>query len=73
MYNKLLAIDYNLIVLNAASVTTLAMSWFTDNLNTAGGFLVMVSIAVLNFSKAYNQVKSAKNNKLKAQNQDENK
>lgn len=53
-------LDYGMIALNATSVTALALSWIGDNLNTAGGFIVMLSIAALNFAKAFKEYKTGK-------------
>jgi hypothetical protein len=49
-----------MIFLNATSVGTLALAWFSDNLNTIGGFIVMMSVAYLNFAKARNIRKNGK-------------
>jgi len=52
LHYKLINIDFALVILNATSVTTLGLAWFSDNLNSVGGFIVMLSIAYLNFTKA---------------------
>lgn len=57
---KYLEIDLGLIFLNATSLSTLGLAWFSDNLNTIGGFCVMLSVAYLNFAKARNIRKNGK-------------
>ena len=52
-------------MLNATSVTTLSLAWFSDNLNSFGGFVVMMSVAYLNFAKARNLRNDNKNEKNK--------
>lgn len=52
LHYKFINIDFALIILNATSVGTLALAWFSDNLNSVGGFIVMLSVAYLNFAKA---------------------
>jgi len=52
MPHRLINIDLVMLTLNLTSVTTLGMAWFSDNLNSIGGFVVMLSIAYLNISKA---------------------
>ena len=44
--------DFVLLTLNATSTATLGLAWFSDNLNSVGGFIVMLSVAYLNFAKA---------------------
>jgi hypothetical protein len=60
MPHRLLNIDYGMIMLNATSIATLTLSWFSDNLNSWGGFIVMMSVAYLNFAKAQNLRKGNK-------------
>ena len=45
MPNRLLNIDYAMLMLNATSLGTLSLAWFSDNLNSFGGFVVMMSVA----------------------------
>ncbi len=52
--------DFEILMLNIASVTVLAVNLLSDYLTPIGGFLVMVSIATLNLAKAYNYYKSGK-------------
>lgn len=54
MPHRLINIDYGMIMLNATSLGTLTLAWFSDNLNSVGGFVVMMSVAYLNFAKARN-------------------
>jgi hypothetical protein len=54
MPQRLLNIDYSMLMLNATSFGTLTLAWFSDNLNSFGGFVVMMSVAYLNFAKARN-------------------
>ena len=56
---KMFHIDYTMIVLNVTSVGTLALSWLTEHLTSVGGFLMVLSIAVLNIAKAYSIFKKA--------------
>ena len=49
---RFIDVDMGLIFLNATSFGTLAMAWFSDNLNSWGGFVVMMSVAYLNYRKA---------------------
>ena len=49
---RLVNIDLAMITLNATSITAMGLAWFSDNLNSIGGFVVMLSIAYLNFAKA---------------------
>jgi hypothetical protein len=66
MPHRLINIDYGMIMLNATSLGTLGLAWFSDNLNTLGGFLVMLSVAYLNFAKARNlRAKGKKENEDK--------
>lgn len=65
MPHRLLNIDYGMIMLNATSLGTLTLAWFSDNLNSVGGFVVMMSVAYLNFAKARNLRKNGKNEKDK--------
>lgn len=58
---KFVNIDFMMIVLNATSLGVLTLNWFSEHLNTAGGFIVMLSVAALNFAKAYKNIKDAKN------------
>ena len=51
---KYIDIDYGMIMLNATSLGTLSLAWLSDNLNSFGGFVVMMSVAYLNFAKARN-------------------
>jgi len=59
IHYKFVNIDFSLLALNATSITAL-MLWFGEHLNTIGGFIVMMSIAILNLAKAYKEVKSGK-------------
>lgn len=61
LHYKLINIDLSLILLNATSVTTLALAWFSEHLSSVGGFIVMLSVAVLNCSKAYKEYQKGKN------------
>ena len=61
MPHRLINIDYGMIMLNATSLGTLTLAWFSDNLNSVGGFVVMMSVAYLNFAKARNLRKNGKN------------
>lgn len=63
MPHRLLNIDYGMIMLNATSLGTLTLAWFSDNLNSVGGFVVMMSVAYLNYCKARNLNKNGKNEK----------
>jgi hypothetical protein len=54
MPQRLLNIDYSMLMLNATSLGTLSLAWFSDNLNSFGGFVVMMSVAYLNYCKARN-------------------
>jgi hypothetical protein len=58
---KFTDVDVSMITLNATSVGSLAMSYMTDNLTGFGGFVLIISIAALNFSKAYVNFKKTKN------------
>ena len=64
-------IDYGMIVLNATSLATVALSWLSDNLNTAGGFIVMLSVAALNSAKAYKEYKLGKRYEQEIKHEDE--
>ena len=57
---KFADIDFQMVVLNATSVTTLVMSYVTENLTGVGGFILIMSIAALNFAKAYSTIKHGK-------------
>lgn len=64
-------IDYQMILLNAASFVAIVKSFFDENfkldmdldLTTIGGFLVLLSVVVLNLAKAYKEVKTVKKDK----------
>lgn len=62
---KYINIDLGMIVLNTTSVGVLALNWLSEHFSSAGGFFVMLSVATLNFAKAYNTVKQAKNDSKK--------
>lgn len=49
---RLINIDMTMFLLNATSVGTLAISWLTEHMTGLGGFIVMVSVAILNIAKA---------------------
>jgi hypothetical protein len=53
MFLKYINIDATMMVLNVTSFGTLALAWTTEHLAGLGGFVVMISVAALNFSKAY--------------------
>lgn len=63
-------LDPTMLLLNAASGAALVKTFFNEdmslkmemNLTTIGGFLVLISIVVLNVAKAYKEIKTAKNN-----------
>ncbi|MFA5670490.1 MAG: hypothetical protein WC967_14720 [Balneolaceae bacterium] len=63
-----MTLDYQMILLNAASVVALVKAFFTDNfkldidldLTTIGGFLVLLSVVALNVAKTYKEIKSIK-------------
>ena len=57
MPHRLLNIDLQMVLLNTTSVGVLAMNWFSEHMTGAGGFIVMISIAALNFAKAYKEFK----------------
>lgn len=52
--------DWQMAILNVTSFGTI-YAWVTENASGVGGFIVMVSIAVLNCAKAYSFVKNANN------------
>ena len=54
---KLAEFDFQMLALNITSVTTLIASYVTENLTGFGGFILILSIAALNFAKAYSTVK----------------
>jgi len=54
---SLMSIDYQLVALNVTSVTTLIASYVSENLTGVGGFILIMSIAALNFAKAYSTIK----------------
>ncbi len=54
---NLINVDYQLIALNVTSVTTLVASYVSENLTGVGGFILIMSIAALNFAKAYSTIK----------------
>ena len=58
---RFINVDMGMVILNATSIATLTLSWFSDNLNSWGGFIVMMSVAYLNFAKAQNLRKGNKN------------
>lgn len=60
---KFAELDYQMIVLNATSVTTLIASYLTENLTGWGGFILILSIAALNFAKAYSTIKNGNKKK----------
>ena len=49
---RFINVDVALLALNVTSVTTMAFAYFSDHLTGIGGFLVMLSVAYLNFAKA---------------------
>jgi hypothetical protein len=53
-------IDLTMLVLNTTSVGVLALNWFSEHITGVGGFLVMLSVAALNFAKAYSTIKHKK-------------
>ena len=57
---KYINIDLGMIFLNITSGVTMAAAWLNDNLNSIGGFCVMLSVAYLNFAKARNIRKNGK-------------
>ena len=57
---RLINIDIAMIALNTTSVGVLALNWFSEHLTGVGGFIVLMSVAVLNISKAYMHYKSTK-------------
>ena len=54
---RFINIDLSLLLLNTTSLGVLVLSWFSENLNTVGGFIVMLSVALLNCAKAYKEFK----------------
>ena len=56
---RILHIDTTMMLLNATSITTIALSWATEHLAGVGGFVVMLSVAILNVAKAYSVYKKA--------------
>jgi len=46
-------IDFSMIFLNATSFGALALAWMTEHLAGVGGFILVISIAALNFAKAW--------------------
>ena len=59
MPHRLINIDLGLIFLNTTSVGILALNWFSEHLTGIGGFIVMLSVALLNVAKAYRSFKEA--------------
>lgn len=60
MPTRFVNIDSAMILLNATSVTALALTWMTEHLSSTGGFIVMVSIAFLNTAKGIAVLKGKK-------------
>jgi len=58
---KFTNVDVAMIALNATSVGIIAIDWATEHFAGIGGFIVMVSVAILNLSKAYLNYKKGKN------------
>lgn len=54
---RLVNIDLGFILLNTTSVSVLALNWFSEHLTGIGGFIVMMSVALLNVAKAYKNFK----------------
>ncbi len=52
--------DLETIALNTISLTVILANWVSENLNTVGGFMVMMSVVLLNIAKAYNVLKHGK-------------
>ena len=48
---RFINIDLAMITLNATSLGIIALAWLGDNLNTIGGFAVMMSVVYLNYKK----------------------
>ena len=61
--SKSMTIDWNLVVLNATSVTSLGMSWISENLDNPGVTILLVSISFLNFAKGVRILRPSKNKK----------
>jgi len=61
MPHRFIDIDLAMVTLNATSIGTLLLAWFSDNLNSLGGFVVMLSVAYLNYAKARNFMKKKNN------------
>ncbi len=55
---RLINIDLVMVTLNMTSVATMTLAWFSDHLNSVGGFIVMMSVAYLNYIKAQKIKKS---------------
>ena len=59
---RFINVDMGMVILNATSIATLTLSWFSDNLNSWGGFIVMMSVAYLNYQKGRSEkIKRDKN------------
>jgi len=58
---RFINVDFTMLTLNTTSVGVLALNWFSEYMTGIGGFLVMLSIAILNISKAYVNYRKGKN------------
>jgi hypothetical protein len=59
-YFKYFDLDLKIIILNAANAGVI-IAWITEHLNSVGGFIVMLSVSILNLAKAYKEIKNVKN------------
>jgi hypothetical protein len=62
MIKSVANMDFSIISLNATSIATLVMGWFTGNLESIGGFILVLSMALLNVAKSYKMYKESKKN-----------
>jgi hypothetical protein len=60
---KIVDFDITMITLNATSIGVLALNWFSEHMTGIGGFIVLLSVAALNLSKAYVNIKNTKKKK----------
>ena len=60
---RLINVDLAMVALNATSIGVLTLNWFSEHITGVGGFVVMMSVALLNCSKAYVNWKSTKKKK----------
>jgi hypothetical protein len=65
---RFINIDLAMVTLNTTSLGIVALAWIGDNLNTIGGFAVMMSVVYLNYKKGQaldreNQTKDNARNK----------